>query len=90
MGYWNDGIMVFLRILFNFNCILQTIIDINPTVQYPLRVIGSKSWRSKPIFPIFQHSNIPIGAKPQSVGGRVYVFNRRKLKCHINEDRHCF
>jgi hypothetical protein len=26
---------------------------INPTLQYP-----------KPIFPMFHHSNIPIGAKP--------------------------
>jgi hypothetical protein len=50
---WNDGIVVDKRILSIFNFIVNTIIALTQQSRIP-----------KPIFPIFQHSNIPTGAKP--------------------------
>jgi hypothetical protein len=31
--------------------------NINPTLQYPLRAVGSMSRRPEPIIPVFHHSN---------------------------------
>ena len=49
-------------ILSIFNSIVKTIIAINPTVQHPLRTIGSKAGGQNPFFqnssiPAFQYSN---------------------------------
>ena len=38
--------------------------SLNPPFHYPLRAVGSTSRRPEPMIPIFQNSNIPIGAKP--------------------------
>jgi hypothetical protein len=37
---------------------------LNPPYHYPLRAIGPASRRPELMIPIFQNSNIPIGAKP--------------------------
>ena len=51
MEYWNDGILVFKRILSIYNFVVKTIITINPILQYPLRAVGSASRRPEPIIP---------------------------------------
>jgi len=53
MEQWNAGIMVFQRMLSIFDFIANTNVAINPELQYP-----------KTIFPLFQHSIIPIGPNP--------------------------
>jgi hypothetical protein len=37
---------------------------LSPPFHYPLRAVGSTSRRPEPKIPLFQNSNIPIGAKP--------------------------
>jgi len=53
MEYWNDGILDFLKDIIPLLFFVKTKVANNPTFRFP-----------KPIFPIFQSSNIPIGTKP--------------------------
>jgi hypothetical protein len=63
MEYWKDGTVGFQRILSILNFIVRLNFAIYPIWQFPLRAVGSTGRRSKPIFPIFQYSTIPIGAQ---------------------------
>jgi hypothetical protein len=53
MESWNDGTTVFLKDIIRFNYIVLTVMPLTHHSSIP-----------NPIFPIFQHSNLPIGAKP--------------------------
>jgi len=72
--------MVFKRILFNFNFIFQTIIAIKPKIQDFFRDADFMGRRSKPIFPIFQNSSIPIGAKIIGQGSQKGNFSVKNTK----------
>lgn len=53
MEYWNDGIVGLSKDIAHSTFMSQTIITFNQQASLP-----------KPIFPIFQFSSIPVGAKP--------------------------
>jgi hypothetical protein len=53
MEWWNDAILVFKGYYPFLIKVLRPILQLTQHSIIP-----------KPIFPVFQHSNIPIGAKP--------------------------
>jgi len=55
MEYWNSGMMEYG--LLKGICLFYVIVDTNSATTQHCSI-------PKPIFPLFQHSNIPIGAKP--------------------------
>ncbi len=56
MEWWNTGGLVFKRILAIFYFIVHTNFTINPILHF----LSAPEAQN----PLFQHSNIPIGAKP--------------------------
>jgi len=67
---WNIGFQKDIN-HFNFIANPEGGGTINPTLHYSLRAAGSilrpvspTGWKPEPIIPLFQRSNIPIGAKP--------------------------